>query len=216
MERPGLVIFDCDGVLLDSEPASERVVAEMATQLGIEISAAEVGRRYLGTSDDFTFRDLAAQHGITLPEGFFDRLEQAKLIAYRTGVELIPGAVHAVRRVSQAAVPMCVATSGTPGETKTKFATTPLADLFGGHVFTASMVTRGKPAPDLFLLAADRMGVAPTDCVVVEDSAAGVRGASEAGMRVLGYAPKGDVLGLSDLGAEVFASMADVPALLLL
>jgi HAD superfamily hydrolase (TIGR01509 family) len=214
VKKPGLVIFDCDGVLVDSEPASERVFAEMAAELGIEISVAEVGRRYLGRSDDYAFKDLAARHGIELPRDFFQRLEQAKLVAYRSGVEVIPGAVHAVKRVVKAGLATCVATSGTPEETKTKFANTALAELIGDRVYTASMVTRGKPAPDLFLHAAEQMGVAPGMCVVVEDSAAGVQGAMEAQMRVLGFAPKGDVLGLSDLGAEVFPSMADVPSLL--
>lgn len=214
MNRPGLVIFDCDGVLMDSEPASERVFVKVAAELGITIPVAEVGRRYLGRSDDFAFRDLAERHGITLPVGFFEHLEAAKLVAYRGGVEPITGAVHAVRAVAGAGIPACVATSGTPSETRTKFDGTPLADLFGDRIYTASMVANGKPAPDLFLYAAQSMGFEPGSCVVVEDSAAGVQGAIEAGMRVLGYAPKGDAQCLSDLGAEVFASMADVPFLL--
>lgn len=213
MTKLGLVIFDCDGVLVNSEPASERVFVEMASP-GVDIPLEEVSSRYLGMSDDFAFNDLATRYGLRLPADFFLRLEESKLAAYQLGLNLIPGAIHAVQRVSAKGVPSCVATSGTSSETRAKLAGTPLAAIFASRIYTASMVAQGKPAPDLFLHAAREMGVAPELCVVVEDSAAGVRGATEAGMRVLGYAPKGDVLGLSDLGAEVFPSMADVPSLL--
>jgi beta-phosphoglucomutase-like phosphatase (HAD superfamily) len=98
--------------------------------------------------------------------------------------------------------------------TRVKLEPIGLLEFFGDHVFTAYDVARGKPAPDIFLHAAERMGVAPANCVVIEDAAAGVRAGIDAGMRVLGFAPKGDVLGFSDLGAEPFPSLTDVPRLI--
>jgi beta-phosphoglucomutase-like phosphatase (HAD superfamily) len=127
---------------------------------------------------------------------------------------MITGALHAVRRIATAGVSLCVASSATLERTRVKLAPLGMLDYFGDHVFTGYGVPKGKPAPDLFLFAAATMGFAPRDCVVIEDAAAGVQAAMTAGMRVLGYAPKGDRQGLCDMGAEVFVSMAEVPELI--
>jgi HAD superfamily hydrolase (TIGR01509 family) len=213
MAKPGLVIFDCDGVLVDSERASFEVAREMAAGLGIELTFAQ-NAPYFGTRDSDMFEDLAAKHGVALPEGFLERVEARKMARYRQGVPVIPGALHAVRRIAAAGLPLCVASSATVERTRVKLEPIGLLEFFGDHVFTAYDVARGKPAPDIFLHAAERMGVAPADCVVIEDAAAGVRAGIDAGMRVLGFAPKSDVLGFSDLGAEPFPSLTDVPRLI--
>jgi HAD superfamily hydrolase (TIGR01509 family) len=208
-----LVIFDCDGVLVDSEQASFEVARAIAAELGIELSF-EQNQPYFGTRDSDMFEDLAAKHGMALPEGFLVRVEERKIARYREGVTVIPGAMHAVRRIAAAGLPLCVASSATVECTRVKLEPIGLLEFFGDHVFTAYDVARGKPAPDISLHAAERMGVAPANCVVVEDAAAGVRSGVDAGMRVLGFAPKGDVLGFTDLGAEAFPSLTDVPRLI--
>jgi beta-phosphoglucomutase-like phosphatase (HAD superfamily) len=212
MGKPGLVIFDCDGVLVDSMEVAFSVSRDMAAELGITLTF-EGHERYFGMRDSDMFNDLAERHGVTLPEDFLDRVEARKMTRYREGVPMVTGALHAVRRIAEAGVPLCVASSATLERTRVKLAPVGLLDYFGEHVFTGYDVPKGKPAPDLFLLAAQTMGFAPGDCVVVEDAAAGVQAAMAAGMRVLGYAPKSDSQGLSDLGAEVFVSMAEVPEL---
>lgn len=213
MTRPGLVIFDCDGVLVDSEQASFEVARAMAMELEIELSFEE-NRHYFGKRDSDMFTDLAAKYGVALPDGFLKRVENRKMTRYRQGVALIPGALHAVRRIADAGLPVCVASSATVERTRVKLEPLGLMEFFDEHVFTAYNVARGKPAPDIFLHAAQCMGVTPENCVVIEDAAAGVRAGVDAGMRVLGYAPRGDALGFSDLGAEPFPSMADVPRLI--
>jgi len=213
MILPGLVIFDCDGVLVDSEHASFEVAREVAGELGIDLTF-EQNRPYFGTRDSDMFEDLAAKHGLALPAGFLEHVEERKMARYHQGVPMIPGAMHAIRRIVAAGLPLCVASSATVERTRVKLEPIGLLVFFGDHVFTAYDVARGKPAPDIFLHAAERMGVPPADCVVIEDAAAGVRAGIDAGMRVLGFAPKGDVLGFSDLGAEPFHSLTDIPRLI--
>ena len=213
MGKPELVIFDCDGVLVDSEHVAFEVSSAMVLELGITLTLAE-HVRYFGVRDSDMFADMAGKHGVTIPEGFLERVEARKLARYREGVPVMVGAVHAVRRIVAADVPVCVASSATAERTRVKLEPAGLLKFFGEHVFSAYDVAKGKPAPDLFLDAARRMGFEPRDCVVIEDAAVGVEAAMAAGMRVLGYAPKGDRQGLNDLGAEVFVSMAEVPSLL--
>ena len=213
MVRPGLVIFDCDGVLVDTESTADRVFLEMLGEAGVD-AAPDFHERYLGVADKETLADLAARAGTVFPSDFLERLQWRKVEEYARGAAPIPGATHAVLRVADAGMPFCVATSGTSAETIVKLETAGLLQPFGDRIFSTESVQRGKPSPDLFLYTAETMGVASAACVVVEDSLAGVRGAVEAGMRVLGFVPKRDWQGLDDAGAEVFPSMAEVPSLL--
>ena len=212
--RPGLVIFDCDGVLVDSEPISERVSLEMIAEQGVALPLEEMSARYLGTSDADMVRDIERRLGITFPEGFVDEMQARKLVAFRAGVRPMDGVAGAVGAIASAGVPLCVASSGPRDATRVKLESAGLLGPFGGHLFSAYDVLRGKPHPDVFLYAAAQMGVAPERCVVVEDSLPGVQGAVAAGMRVLGYAPEGDGAALRDAGAEAFEDMADLPGLL--
>ena len=212
--RPGLVIFDCDGVLVDSEPLSGRVSLEMIAEHGVTMSRDEMSARYLGTSDADMLRDVERRLGVTFPEGFVDEMQARKLVAFRAAVRAMDGAAAAVGAIASAGVPLCVASSGPRDSTRVKLASAGLLRYFDGRLFSAYDVPRGKPHPDLFLYAAAQMGVAPARCVVVEDSLPGVQGAVAAGMRVLGYASEGGGAALRTAGAEVFGDMADVPGLL--
>lgn len=218
MERPELVIFDCDGVLVDSEAISKRVSYEMAAEeLGFKPSPREMeelDRLNLGRSDDDIFDELATRLGLDVTVGFMVRLSIRKTGEYAKGATAIPGAKGAVGRLSLAGLSRCVATSGTYPETEAKIEAAGLKSLFDERYYCAQMVPRGKPAPDLFLYAAQMEDVSPHGCVVIEDSAAGVQAAVAAGMRVLGFAPQRDTFGLAVLGAEVFSDMQDLPGLL--
>ena len=213
-ERPGLVIFDCDGVLVDSEPLSERVSLEMIAEHGVAMPVEEMSARYLGTSDADMVRDIERRLGATFPEGFVDEMQARKLLAFRASVRAMDGVADAIGAIASAGVLLCVASSGPREATRIKLESAGLLGPFGGRLFSAYDVPRGKPHPDVFLYAAAQMGVAPARCVVVEDSLPGVQGAVAAGMRVLGYAPEGGGATLRDAGADVFGDMADVVGLL--
>ena len=213
MAAPGLVIFDCDGVLVDSEPASRAVVFEEARTLGWDISEAEaagfVGLRWSDLQP--VFQRHAA---VALGPGWPDHM-QALLIAALDGhLRAIPGAADMLQAVAAMGLPYRIASNSSHEEMAVKFRLAGLADLVAGRVHSARDVGVGKPAPDLFLAAAAAGGVAPGACVVVEDSAPGVRAAVAAGMACIGYAPAGDVFGLAGLGAVLVRSLDQVAGLL--
>ncbi|GAA2514391.1 HAD family hydrolase [Pilimelia columellifera] len=201
---PDLVIFDCDGVLVDSEPIVLGVLAERMRRLGATITDAECLRDFTGLTTSATAELIAARLGAPLPQKWLDDLTLAVDRALAERVQAVPG-VTAV--LDQLTTPYCVASNGRPEKVALTLAATGLACYFRGRVFTASQVLRGKPAPDLFLFAAETMGVSPERCVVIEDSESGVSAARAAGMRVLRY-----VANASDQGVEgVFSRMADLP-----
>ena len=180
-----LVIFDCDGVLVDSEPISVRHDVELFAELGLPMSEAEVIDRFVGRSTEVIVAAIEDQLGHALPQGVFERAEQRLRDAW--GAELTPvkGILEALGQITG---PMCVASSSKPESLRYKLELTGLYDRFAGAIFSASEVANGKPAPDLFLHAASRMGADAADCVVVEDSRYGVEAARAAGMSALGYA----------------------------
>jgi HAD superfamily hydrolase (TIGR01509 family) len=215
--RTELVIFDCDGVLVDSEVIGCRVEAEELGRVGIGVTAAQILERFTGATAAETFRTLEAEHGLKLPEGFVLRVKNAILAAFTAELRAIEGVAAALERI---ALPVCVASSSDPARIEHSLKTVGLLERFAPHIFSASAVARGKPAPDLFLHAAARMGVAPAHCVVIEDSLRGVEAGVAAGLRVLGFAGGGHSgLGhgerLRAAGAErVFAQMALLPELI--
>lgn len=182
-----LIIFDCDGVLIDSEIVAARLEAEAATALGLPITAEEICRRFAGTTTREVWQTLERELGRPLPEGFFEaHLEHVRDVFSRD-LEPIRGARAALERVAAAAIPFCVASSTRLPSLLTNLATAGLADLVDGRVYSASQVKRAKPAPDVFMFAASQMGADPADCLVIEDSVAGVTAARRAGMRVAGF-----------------------------
>ena len=210
-----LVIFDCDGVLVDSESISNGVLARLLSAEGLPTTLAEARRDYQGLMLGEVIQSAEAKLGRPLPEGWLARYERERSIAFRDELKPVAGAADAVRRVSAAGVSVCVASQGKLEKTRLTLGLTGLRDLFASRaLFSAESVPRGKPHPDLFLHAARVMGASPARSVVVEDTASGVSAAVSAGMRALGYAADSDERALADAGAEVFHSLDELPALL--
>jgi beta-phosphoglucomutase-like phosphatase (HAD superfamily) len=179
-----LVIFDCDGVLVDSELISCRAHSEMLTRHGYPITSDEVLARFLGVSDREARLIIEAELGRDLPGDFEVQVKQATLQFYAGDLRAISYVGEAIGTIG---LPKCVASSGTPEKIHHGLTCAGLYDLLAPNIFSASQVERGKPAPDLFLFAAEQMQVAPQRCLVIEDSLPGIAGARAAGMTVLGF-----------------------------
>jgi beta-phosphoglucomutase-like phosphatase (HAD superfamily) len=179
-----LIIFDCDGVLVDSEVISCRAHAETLTRHGYPITPEEVLARFLGVSDREARQAIEAELGRALPGDFESQVKQATLQFYGGDLRAIAYVGEAMAAIG---LPQCVASSGTPEKIRHGLTCAGLHDLLAPHIFSATQVARGKPAPDLFLFAAEQMGAAPGRCLVIEDSIPGVTAAVAAGMTVLGF-----------------------------
>jgi HAD superfamily hydrolase (TIGR01509 family) len=216
--QPGLVIFDCDGVLVDSEPLSIRVLVEGLATIGYAIDEATAYERFLGRSLAAVQGMLRDELGFNLPTERLEAMRVALFERYRLELTAMPGVVEALDRLT---IPYCVASSSLPERIRISLEVTGLLLRFAPHIFSATMVTHGKPAPDLFLHAARQMGVAPAACVVVEDSAPGIAAALNAGMRAFAFAggsharQAGYGERLAALGPErLFDDMRELPALI--
>jgi HAD superfamily hydrolase (TIGR01509 family) len=181
---PDLIIFDCDGVLVDSEVISCRAHAETLTRHGYPITAEQVLERFLGVSDREARLAIEAELGRGLPNDFEAQVKQATLQFYAGDLRAISYIGEAIAAIK---LPKCVASSGTPEKISHGLTCADLYDQFAPHIFSATQVERGKPAPDLFLFAAEQMATPPGRCVVIEDSVPGISGARAAGMTVLGF-----------------------------
>lgn len=188
MMEPGpaidLVIFDCDGVLVDSEGLSAQVLLSELTDLGLDLDFDYFCANFLGRSFPTVAHDIRRSFDIILPDTFEQTYRARLLTAFEAGLAPTAGVVDMVGKL---AVPYCVATSSSPQRANNSLRIAGLGGPFGANVFTASEVARGKPAPDLFLHAAGRMGVAPARCLVIEDSLPGIAAAVAADMPVLRY-----------------------------
>ena len=184
MSRPGLVIFDCDGVLIDSELIACRVDADCLTEIGFPTTAEFIQENFVGVSSRVMFERIEREHGRKLPADFPARLQVRLNAAFDDELEAIAGVADMLPALG---MKTCVASSSHPERLRHTLGVTGLWSHFAPHVFSATMVRNGKPAPDLFLYAAEKMGARPRDCVVVEDSRAGVAAGRAAGMRVLGF-----------------------------
>jgi len=210
MERFDLVIFDCDGVLVDSERLVVRVESEILTRLGWPLSEAEVIERFVGRTAAYMHAEIERHLGRSIDweaefEARYREVFEHELVA-------VPGIVEALDQIP---VATCVASSGTHARMRLTLGVTGLFDRFAGRIFSAEQVARGKPAPDVFLFAAQQMGVAPDRCAVVEDSASGVTAGLAADMTVFAFA--GGVVGPEALSigeARIFDAMTQLPALL--
>jgi HAD superfamily hydrolase (TIGR01509 family) len=178
------LIFDFDGVIADSEILANTVLAEWVSRHGFSITAEEAMRRYLGKRWADVIAAIEAESGRALPADFSAKLKAATLERLRGALKEVPGASAFVRR--HAHRPRGIASSSAADRIRACLEALDLTEDFGGHVYSAELVARGKPAPDVFLLAASRLGVAPADCIVIEDSAGGVRAGLAAGMTVIG------------------------------
>ncbi len=215
-----LIIFDCDGVLVDSEPLANQILAEYLSELGLPHTGAECQARYVGRSIPSVMAEIENDSGVKLPADFHAELWRRDQIAFAGRLHAIAGVADEIRKLVDAARPICVASSSAPERIRNSLSVTGLIDFFDGKLFSAAQVVHGKPAPDLFLLAASRMGVAPERCVVIEDSVAGITAARAAGMRALGFTGGGhcgpdDGARLRQAGAHaVFDAMAMLGELL--
>jgi HAD superfamily hydrolase (TIGR01509 family) len=176
-----LVIFDCDGVLIDSEVISANMLIAELAGYGVQMDMAFVSRHFLGRSYPTVLREVRDTFGVTLPDRFEADYRARLLSAFQRDLRIMPG-VSAV--ISALPVPYCLATSSSPERLQHSLDLVGLSDAFAGRSFTASRVARGKPAPDLFQLAAAEMGAAPAHCLVIEDSLTGIRAGLAAGMQV--------------------------------
>lgn len=208
-----LVIFDCDGVLVDSEGPSNRAVAEEVTKLGWVMDEAESMRQFVGFRLEAMPSVIAAQIGRDVPEGWVEAM-RARLIGVLTAeLELMPGVVDVLTAIAAMGLPFRVASNSSMREMAAKFGRTGLMHLLE-RAHSADEVGRGKPAPDVFLSAAAAEGVRPGACVVIEDSVPGTQAAVAAGMACLCLVPHGDGAAQKAAGGTIIRSLAEVPALL--
>lgn len=211
-----LIIFDCDGVLVDSEVISCRAHADVLTRHGYPITSEQVFARFLGRSTRQANVEIESELGRKLPEAYHGDLQDELFRAFEADLEAIRG-IHDVLDVVPQRV--CVASSGSHQRMRVSLGSTGLYERLAPNIFSASQVTNGKPAPDLFLFAAKEMGVPAQRCVVIEDSLAGIAGARAAGMTVFGFyggshCRDGYAETLREAGADLlFADMHQLPEL---
>ena len=211
-----LVIFDCDGVLVDSEPTSNRVMARAITEAGLRMTPEEVAAAFQG----MRLRDMQAEVerrlGRTLPDTWLETFEHERAAAFEEELKPVDGIADVLQQVRAAGTPFCVASQASTSKMELTLGLTGLCAFFAvERIFSSTMVHHGKPAPDLFLHAAGAMGFDADRCVVVEDGVAGAEGARRAGMKCYGYAPtatRRDALAAA--GAETFSSMEQLSQLL--
>ncbi len=184
MPPPKLVIFDCDGVLVDSEPISVAVLLDVLAKAGCHIDAATSYATMLGRSLTSVMAMVRDEYGLELTDDHLIDLRTQLYARFRSDLKPIAGVAEAVNAIGCA---RCVASSSQMERIRLSLSVTGLLDLLSPHIFSATMVENGKPAPDLFLFAAQQMGVSPADCVVIEDSTAGIQAAQAAGMRVVAF-----------------------------
>ena len=212
--EPEAVIFDCDGVLVDSEPATAEVMAELITEIGVPTTPDDVMREYVGDWWPDSMRKIEAKLGKPLPPDFTETYRSRQDAALSAGVEPVAGVIEVVDAVEAAGLETCVASNGPHRKMEITMGSAGVRERFEGRIFSSADVARGKPAPDLFLHAARELGVAPEACLVVEDSALGVRAARTAGMPAFGYTGHAPAAKLAAAGAHTFGSMAELPAIL--
>ena len=211
--RPAAVLFDCDGVLADSEGLVNRIVAEDLTTRGWRISAEEARETFLGLAAPDMLPMIEARVG-PLPPRWMHDLSRCIAAAMQRELGPVPGAVGAVRAVAAAGLPVAVASNSGRAELVSKLERLGLAEAFGPRVFSFEDVARPKPAPDIYRAAAAACGALPADCVVVEDSLLGARAGIAAGCRVLGFTRETEAAVLAAIGAVPFARMEELPRLL--
>ncbi|ABF39999.1 HAD-superfamily hydrolase subfamily IA, variant 3 [Candidatus Koribacter versatilis Ellin345] len=211
------VIFDCDGVLIDSEVVACRIAAEELTKIGYTISTEDVIRRFIGRTAREMEAEIENEWRQPIPDSFRKAVRERRAEAYATSLTAVSGVVEAVNSLT---MPICVASSSSPETLRVGLSAIGLYERFAPNVVSAKMVARGKPEPDVFILAAGWMKASPLNCLVVEDSVPGVRAALRAGMRVLGFfggshCSPGHAEALLNAGAfHAFDDMRELPELI--
>ncbi len=204
-EPIGLIIFDCDGVLVDSEPITNRVGQQLLAEYGLKLTLAEMDALFIGKSTPECVAIVEERLGHAPPADYLQEFGKRTQAAWRRELQPIPGIPQLLGTLG---LPYCVASNGSAPETNFKLKVTGLLDRFEGRIFSGLDVPRPKPAPDVFLQAANAMGALPRQCLVIEDTPVGVTAAVGAGMQVIGYAPTGNREKLEAAGAaNCIASM---------
>ena len=213
---PALVIFDCDGVLVDTEAVSNEVMSGALAGHGYQISVEESRLRFVGRTMESIQLEVEAEISRPLGADWPERVRTQTEAAFDRGVRPIPGVEEAIEAVAGAGMKYCVASSGRFSKMRKSLGQAGLLPYFENVLFSAEQVRRGKPAPDLFLFAAARMAGVAAECVVIEDSVPGVEAGFAVGMRTLAYAgdPMSVKSGLLQTGAQAFFDTRDLPSLL--
>jgi len=206
-----LIIFDCDGVLVDSESIANRLFSEMLGEIGLPMTYEETIRQFMGCSMPAWVALIEERSSRPVPPGFVSDFYARLHAVFQRELYAVPGIISALDRIS---LPICVASNGTLTKMRTTLGLTGLLPRFEGRLFSATQVERGKPFPDLFLYAAQRMGAMTSHCAVIEDSPLGVQAGIAAGMQVFGYARLSGPDTLAASGARVFSDMEELPELL--
>jgi len=206
-----LVIFDCDGVLVDSERLTNALFAQMLNELGLPVTLDDMFREFVGRSMAQCLDIIEAKLCGPVPEDFLDDYDLRTSRALAENLQPVRGIKDALEAID---LPMCVASSGSHEKMRTTLGLTGLLGWFSGRLFSVTQVKRAKPHPDVFLYAADKMGFAADRTAVVEDTVFGVRAGVAAGMTVFGYAELSPPQALAEEGALVFDDMRDLPSLL--
>jgi HAD superfamily hydrolase (TIGR01509 family) len=208
---PELVIFDCDGVLVDSEPIANRTLGLMLEELGLRLTPSQIFERFVGYSIPDCLSVIEAMLGHPPPSDFSDQLQERTFQAFTTQLRAVPGVEQALDHLN---APFCVASSGDHTKMRKTLGITGLLPRFEGKLFSVTQVPRGKPAPDVYLLAAERLGADPRNCVVVEDTPRGVKAGVAAGMAVVGFCAHTSEQLLREAGAhQVLDEMRRLPDL---
>lgn len=208
------LIFDCDGVLIDSEYLASRVEAEVTRGLGLSLTVEEAHALFLGRTVEGVLDAIAERTGKRPGAAFVYEWAFATAEAFRAELQPVPFVEAAVRELHARGHALALASQSPLSRVLFSLRITGLEAWFGTHVYVTSMVPRPKPAPDIYLLAASRLGAAPADCVVIEDSPAGAAAALSAGMRAIGYAPGETLPAMRASGATPLRSMDELPGLI--
>ncbi|WP_068310923.1 HAD family hydrolase [Polycladidibacter hongkongensis] len=216
MTAPKLVIFDCDGVLVDTETVANKVLSQQLVQIGLHMSPLECHHAFTGKTMERCLREVEALSGQKLPEDWADMVRAADIEEFRKGVPAIPGLRDVISHLQYEGIPYCVGSSGRYEKMHVTLGSSGLLPLFKDVLFSAQDCKDGKPAPDIFLYAAKGMNTEPKDAVVIEDSIPGIEAGLAAGMRVFGYCgdPLAEPEKVKAMGATPFEHMSELPALL--
>lgn len=205
------IIFDCDGVLVDSESISAKVFREMVSELGCNLDFETVRQQITGTSMKENLKYFTDCVGHALPDNFESEFRRRSYEAFNTDLKPVKG-IHSL--LEKITVPYCTASSGPQKKIKLNLTTTNLIDKFDGNIFSSYDIGSWKPEPGIYLYAAKEMGFKPKECAVIEDSLTGVKAAKAGGFDVFGYTQKGNEEPYEKLGATVFFDMSELCNLL--
>lgn len=212
--RPAAVLFDCDGVIVDSEPILFGLLGEDLARYGLSLDPAEMERLFIGGTVSGAFT-LARQLGADLPDGWVDDFYARTYARLAEGTPLIAGIEAVLDALDAAGIPYAVGSNGSEEKMHVTLGQHPeVYRRMKGRLFSGQALGAPKPAPDLYLFAAKAVGADPRACIVIEDSPTGARAARAAGMRCFGFAPHGDGAALANEGAVPFRAMSDLPALI--